>query len=143
MRVLGLVPARGGSRRVTNKNLAVLEGKTLVRRALETALAAGCFSTVALSSEDPAILAEADGLPVELLERPSELATDTALTFDVVLHALSTLDGSTFDAVAVVQCTSPFTEPEDLAGTVDLLERSERTRPSRCPSSSRQSTPGS
>ncbi|MDF2752091.1 MAG: hypothetical protein K0S82_474 [Gaiellaceae bacterium] len=123
MRVLGLVPARGGSRRVRNKNLAVLEGKTLVRRALETALAAGCFSTVALSSDDPAILAEADGLPVELVERPPELATDTALTYDVVVHALSTLDGSAFDAVAVVQCTSPFTTPEDLAGTVDLLER--------------------
>jgi len=123
MRVLGLIPARGGSRRITNKNLAVLEGKTLVRRALETSIAAGCFATVGLSSEDPAILAEADGLPVELLERPPELATDTALTYDVVIHALSALDGTAFDAVAVVQCTSPFTAPEDLAGTVELLER--------------------
>ena len=122
MRVLGLVPARGGSRRVKNKNLAVLEGKTLVRRALETSIAAGCFATVGLSSEDPAILSEADGLPVELVERPPELATDTALTYDVVVHALSALDNS-FDAVAVVQCTSPFTAPEDLAGTVELLDR--------------------
>lgn len=121
MRVLGLVPARGGSRRVKNKNLAVLEGRTLVRRALETSIAAGCFATVALSSEDPAILAEADGLPVERVERPAELATDTALSYDVVVHALSVLGD--FDAVAVVQCTSPFTAPEDLAGTVALLER--------------------
>ena len=123
MRVLGLVPARGGSRRVKNKNLAVLEGRTLVRRALETSVAAGCFSTVALSSEDPAILAEADGLPVELVERPPALATDTALTYDVVVHALSALGDDAFEAVAVVQCTSPFTAPEDLAGTVELLER--------------------
>lgn len=121
MRVLGLVPARGGSRRVKNKNLAVLEGRTLVRRALETSIAAGCFATVALSSEDPAILAEADGLPVERVERPSELATDTALSYDVVVHALRVLGD--FDAVAVVQCTSPFTAAEDLAGTVALLER--------------------
>jgi len=123
VRVLGLVPARGGSRRVKNKNLAVLEGKTLVRRALQTAVAAGCFSTVALSSEDATILEEAEGLPVERVERPPELATDTALTYDVVVHALSALDCSAFDAVAVIQCTSPFTAPEDLAGTVDLLER--------------------
>jgi CMP-N,N'-diacetyllegionaminic acid synthase len=121
VRVLGLVPARGGSRRVKNKNLAVLEGRTLVRRALETSIAAGCFATVALSSEDPAILAEADGLPVERVERPSELATDTALSYDVVVHALRVLGD--FDAVAVVQCTSPFTAAEDLAGTVALLER--------------------
>jgi CMP-N,N'-diacetyllegionaminic acid synthase len=121
VRVLGLVPARGGSRRVKNKNLAVLEGRTLVRRALETSIAAGCFATVALSSEDPAILAEADGLPVELVERPPELATDTALSYDVVVHALRVLGD--FDAVAVVQCTSPFTAAEDLAGTVALLER--------------------
>lgn len=122
MRVLALVPARGGSRRVERKNLAVLEGRTLVRRALETALAAGCFATVALSSEDPEILAEADGLEVEQIERPPELATDTARSLDVVLHALDMLPGA-YDAVAIVQATSPFTAPEDLAGTVEMLER--------------------
>ena len=52
MRTLAVVPARGGSRRVPRKNLAELGGRTLVRRALETALAAECFATVALSSED-------------------------------------------------------------------------------------------
>lgn len=127
VRVLGLIPARGGSRRVKGKNLALLGGKTLVRRSLETALESGCFSTVALSSEDPAILAEAHGLDVELVRRPSELASDTALTYDVVVHALELLEGKSgarFDAVAVVQCTSPFTAPADLCGCIDLLERS-------------------
>jgi CMP-N-acetylneuraminic acid synthetase len=110
---------------VQNKNLAVLGGRTLVRRALETAIAAGCFSTVALSTDDPRILAEAEGLPVTLVERPAELATDTALTYHVVVHALEALEtgAHAFDAVAVVQCTTPFTAPEDLAGCVDLLER--------------------
>ena len=64
MRVLGLVPARGGSSRVPRKNLARLGGKTLVRRALETALGAGCFEIVALSSDDDEILGEAEGLDV-------------------------------------------------------------------------------
>jgi CMP-N-acetylneuraminic acid synthetase len=125
MRVLGIVPARGGSSRVPRKNLARLGGRTLVRRALETALAAGSLDVVALSSEDDEILAEADGLDVVAVRRPPELATDTARAAEFALHALKALDdeGSPFEAVAIVQCTSPFTSPEDVAGAVGLLER--------------------
>ena len=125
MRVLGLVPARGGSSRVPGKNRARLGGETLVRRALETALEAGCFDPVVLSSDDDEILAEAGGLDVVALRRPAELATDTALARDVALHALRELDDPRrpFDAVAIVQCTSPFTAAEDVAGAVGLLER--------------------
>lgn len=121
MRVLGLVPARGGSQRVARKNLARLGGRTLVRRALETALAARCFDAVALSSDDPEILAEAGGLDVVPVERPAVLASDTARTLDVVLHSLDVVAGQ-FDAVGIVQCTSPFTAPEDLAGAVSMLQ---------------------
>jgi CMP-N-acetylneuraminic acid synthetase len=124
VRTLGLVPARGGSGRVPRKNLARIAGITLVRRALETALAAGCFEVVALSSDDDEILSEADGLDVVTLRRPPELATDTALAKEVVLHALRALDdpADPFGVVTIIQCTSPFTAPEDLAGTVALLE---------------------
>jgi CMP-N-acetylneuraminic acid synthetase len=126
VRTLGLVPARGASRRAPRKNLARIGGKTLVRRTLETALAAGCFQLLALSSEDDEILAEADGLDVVALARPAQLARDTTLAKEVVLHALRELDDDArpFEAVAIVQCTSPFTAPEDVAGTVALLERS-------------------
>ena len=124
MRVLGLIPARGGSGRVPRKNLAKVGDLTLVRRALETALAAGCFDVVVLSSDDDEILAEAEGLDVVALRRPAELATATARARDVALHALRELDDPPFDALAIVQCTSPFTAPEDIAGTVELLERS-------------------
>jgi CMP-N-acetylneuraminic acid synthetase len=122
---LGVIPARGGSHRAPRKNLARLGGKTLVRRALETAVAARCFELVALSSDDEEILAEAEGLEVVSLRRPPELATETALAKDVLLHALRALDeaANPFAAVALVQCTSPFTAPEDVAGTVALLAR--------------------
>jgi len=104
----------------------MLGGKTLVRRALETALAAGCFARVAMSSDDDEILAEADGLDVVTLRRPPELATAEARMYNVVLHALSQLDPSRrhFDALGVMQCTSPFTAPADLCGAVALLEQS-------------------
>ena len=125
MRILGIVPARGGSSRVPRKNLAGLGGKTLVRRALETAIAAACFDLVALSSDDDEILAEAEGLDAVRLRRPAELATDTARASEFALHALRELDDADrpFEALAIVQCTSPFTAPEDVAGAVALLER--------------------
>ncbi len=124
MRTLAVVPARGGSQRVPRKNLALLEGRTLVRRALETCLAAGCFESVALSSDDEEILAEAAGLEVTAVRRPEELATAKARAFDVVRHVLDELEPPRYDAVAVVQATSPFTAPEDLAGALGLLETS-------------------
>lgn len=128
LRTLALVPARGGSKRVARKNLARLGGRTLVRRALETSLAASCFDTVALSSDDPEILAEANGLDVLALPRPSVLSTDTARSFDVVRESLRAAEdehgGGPFQAVAVVQATSPFTAAEDLVGTMALLESS-------------------
>jgi len=126
MRVLGIVPARGGSRRMPGKNLAEVGGRTLVRRALDAAVASGRLDPVVLSSDDPAILAEATGVSaVRALPRPAELATDTALAIDVVRHALAELEaeGDRFGAVAIVQPTSPLTAPEDIAAAVDLLER--------------------
>lgn len=127
MRVLGIVPARGGSRRVERKNLQMLGGKTLVRRALETASEARRLSALCLSSEDEEILAEAEGLDaVTPLRRPPELSTDTALAFDMAKHALAEMEtqsGERFDAIAITQATSPFTLPEDIDGALELMDR--------------------
>ncbi|MGH3118158.1 MAG: cytidylyltransferase domain-containing protein [Gaiellales bacterium] len=122
MEVLAVVPARGGSQRVPRKNLARLGGKTLVRRALETAIAAGCFGAVAISSEDPEILAEAEGTAAIPIERPPELSSHNARALDAVLHALDAVPGK-WDAVAIIQATSPFTAPEDLRGAVEMMDR--------------------
>lgn len=103
------------------KNLADLGGRTLVRRALETALASGVLDAVVLSSDSEDVLAEAEGLDVVALRRPRELATDRALAYDVARHALEA--AGDFDALALIQCTTPFTAPEDIAGAIALLER--------------------
>ena len=128
MRVLGLIPARGGSTRLPRKNLARLEGTTLVRRCLETALRCPDLDAVCLSSDDPEILAEAGGLDgVTVLPRPAALAGARTYVGEVVLHVLAELEGAgapRFDAVALVQCTSPFTEPGDISRTIALLARS-------------------
>src|SRR3954466_5324308 len=62
LHVLGLVPARGGSQRLPGKNLAQIGGRSLVRRALETAVVCPSLALVALSSDDDRILGEAQGL---------------------------------------------------------------------------------
>jgi CMP-N-acetylneuraminic acid synthetase len=127
MQVLGLVPARAGSRRLPGKNVALLGGRTLVRRTLETALAARRLAAVALSSDDPRALAEAEALPAVIaVRRPAELASDTAASFDVVAHARGEVErvlAKRFDAVALLQCTSPFTAPEDIDGAIELMQR--------------------
>jgi CMP-N-acetylneuraminic acid synthetase len=123
VRTLAIVPARGGSKRLKDKNLRVVGGVTLTRRALTTAAACAALDTVVLSTDDPRIAAEADGVErVTTLMRPPELATDDASAVDVVAHVLDVL-GEPFDAVAVVQATSPLTEPADIAATLALLER--------------------
>src|SRR5690348_15826570 len=89
LHVLGLVPARGGSQRLPDKNLTQIGGRTLVRRALDTAVACPALARIALSSDDERILAESQDLDEILrIERPAELATDTATAYDAVVHGL-------------------------------------------------------
>ena len=128
MRVLGIVPARGGSKRLPRKNVTCLGGKPLVAWAIEAAIKADTLDHVVVSSDDAEVLsiaAEFDpGLP---LRRPDEFATDQAPAIDYVVHALSTLERSghqPFEAVAIIQPTSPLTLAGDIDGTVVLLERS-------------------
>lgn len=127
LEVLGLVPARGGSKRVPDKNLAELGGRSLVRRALDTAGAAKRVKVTALSSNDRRILDEGEGVDgVLVIPRPAELSRPDSTSYSAVMHALAESERRlqrSFDAVALLQCTSPFTLPEDVDGAIELLDR--------------------
>lgn len=127
-RVLGIVPARGGSKRVPRKNLRLLGGKPLVVWALEAALQARRLSTVLLSSDDEEILLIGSSIAgVRPLRRPPELSGDKAPAIDYVRHALGEAAApgdAPYDAVAIVQPSSPFTTGSDIDAVVDLLFRS-------------------
>lgn len=127
MRVLGLVPARGGSRGIPHKNVRPLGGRPLLAWTATAALAARSLARVVLSTDDPAIavVGRDCGLEVPFL-RPAELARDDTPTLPVVQHALRALEaaGDRFDAVCVLQPTSPFRSPRDVDACVSLLERS-------------------
>lgn len=111
MRVLGLIPARGGSKGVSGKNGKILAGKPLLVHTIEAALASEKLTDVVFSSEDTFLiqLAKTAGAAVPFI-RPSALSTDSASSIDVVLHALAELKkiGKDFDAVCLLQVTNPF-----------------------------------
>jgi CMP-N,N'-diacetyllegionaminic acid synthase len=124
-RVLGIVPARGGSKRVIDKNLRLLGGKSLVARAIEAACAARAIHRVCVSSDDPRVLSLARSNPnVVAIERPAELAQDASPAIDYVRHTLEVVEstgGDRFDVVVIVQPTSPLTLATDIDATVRLL----------------------
>ncbi len=125
LRVLGLVPARGGSKGIPRKNLQLLAGKTLLQRTAEAALTARRLSRVILSTED-AEIADAGrrcGLEVPFM-RPAELASDEAPMLPVVQHAVRFVEeqGDSFDAVFLLQPTNALRRADDIDGAVALLE---------------------
>jgi CMP-N,N'-diacetyllegionaminic acid synthase len=124
VRVLGLIPARGGSKGVPGKNIRPLAGKSLVERASECALASGVLDRVILSTDDSGIAEAARGFGLEVpFLRPGTLGRDDTAMVDVVVHALETLaeQGYDPDAVLLIQPTSPLRRPEHLRRAVELL----------------------
>jgi CMP-N,N'-diacetyllegionaminic acid synthase len=110
--LLILVPARGGSKRLANKNVRPLAGRSLIARTADAIAESGLDAPVLLTTDDDAIAAEGEraGMLVPF-RRPAEFADDTAPTIDAVLHALDWFrneHGSEPDAVMVLQPTSPL-----------------------------------
>ena len=111
MTVLGVVPARGGSKGVSGKNLRRLAGEPLLVHTLRSALAATLLDRLVVSTDDADIAAEARAAGVEVVDRPAELATDTARTEPVLLHAadaLAAADGVAADWIVTLEPTSPL-----------------------------------
>lgn len=126
MRVLGLVPARGGSKGVPRKNIAQVDGQPLLKYTAEAALRSRRLSQVVLSTDDEGIaeVGRRCGLEV-LFMRPPEFARDETPSLPVVHHALRRLeaDGARFDAVCLLQPTHPLRRSTDIDGAIELLER--------------------
>jgi CMP-N,N'-diacetyllegionaminic acid synthase len=125
MRIVGLVPARGGSKGIPRKNARLLAGRPVLAYTADAAARARRLSRVILSTEDSEIaeLGRSCGLEVPFV-RPAELARDDTPMLPVVQHALRWLEehGERFDAVCLLQPTHPLRRPEDIDACVALLE---------------------
>lgn len=119
MAILGLIPARGGSKGIPRKNVRLIAGKPLIVWTIEAALAAKTIDRVVVTTEDPEIaaIARTHGAEVPFL-RPAELARDETPGIDPVLHALGLLSG--FNAVVLLQPTSPLRTASDIDAAVAL-----------------------
>lgn len=104
---VAVIPARGGSKRLPGKNIRNLGGKPMIAWTIEAALTSGCFNRVIVSTDDDLIARASKNAGAEIpFMRPSNLASDTATSMDVVLHALDQL--GTPDSFALLQPTSPL-----------------------------------
>lgn len=125
-RMLAVIPARGGSKRLPGKNVRRLAGLPLIAWTIRTAAAAGVFDELLVSTDDEEIadVAIRYGASVPWL-RPDELSTDTATSVDVVLHAISACEsaGAAADSVMLLQPTSPFRSVETIRRAVELHEQ--------------------
>jgi len=111
MKMIAVIPARGGSKGIPGKNIKLLGGKPLLAYTAEVALASHCFDTVVLTTDDPAIIDVGKSLDLEVpYKRPAHLAQDDTPTLPVIQHLLGYYKERDihFDAVCLLQTTSPF-----------------------------------
>lgn len=126
-RWLGLILARGGSKRLPGKNIRPLCSKPLIAWSIEAGLACPALDTVLVSTDAPEIaeVARSYGADVPFL-RPAPLAGDRSTSADAAIHALDWLAqqrGQTYDAVMLLEPTSPLRTRQDLPAVVALLEQ--------------------
>ena len=126
MRILAVIAARGGSKRLPGKNVRLLGGRPLLGWTVQSVLGISDICDILLSTDDHEIAAvgKASGALVTWL-RPAELATDTASSVDVCLHALDRYesDRGAVDGILLLQPTSPFRKHASILRGIELFKR--------------------
>lgn len=128
MRILALIPARGGSKRLPGKNIRPLGGKPLIVWSVEVVKDMPDICDILVSTDDPAIasVAQAADALVPWL-RPAEFATDTASSVDVALHALDWYEKEkgAVDGLLLLQPTSPYRRRESIERGIELFRQND------------------
>lgn len=124
-RILGVIPARGGSKAIPRKNIKPLLGRPLIAYTIAPALKSKLLTRVIVSSDDKEIIKTSKkyGADVPFI-RPKELATYLALAMDVIKHAVletERLEGEKYDYVVMLQPTTPLRTAEDIDNALKKL----------------------
>lgn len=127
LKILTVIPARGGSKEIPGKNLKELAGLSLVARAIRMVKKSRIDTVVVVSTDSPEIAKVAESEGVCWLDRPQELAEDNVSTIPVAKHAMEYMDGEDWrpDIVVTVQPTCPYTPPEALSKAISRMFTSE------------------
>ena len=120
MSCIAIIPARAGSKGLPGKNTALVEGKSLVQLAIESALSIPEITRVVVTSDDVPVQKIASDLGAEVVVRPAELAQDNSPIESAILHALASLnlDPTSTDVLTVIQPTSPLRDKQLLATSI-------------------------
>lgn len=124
MRSIAIIPARGGSRGIPRKNVALLDGKPLVVHTIHAARDAELVDAVVVTTDDPEIAMLSKRAGAWVIERPRAIAGDTATSESALIHALDEIraeQGIDPEITVFLQCTSPLTTSEDIDETVAAL----------------------
>jgi CMP-N,N'-diacetyllegionaminic acid synthase len=126
MKILGVITARGGSKGVKEKNIKLLSGKPLIAYTIECALKSNlCDVIVSTDNYKIKEISEELGANVPFI-RPPDLSSDSASSLDVIVHALKSMEeinSTKYDAVMLLQPTSPFRTSNDINHCIDLLNK--------------------
>ena len=123
-KILAFIPARGGSKGLPGKNIIDVNGKPLIAFSIRSGKVSKLVAKTIVSTDSPEIAAIAKQFGAEVpFLRPAKLATDTAPTIEAVLHALAWLEnkGEFYDAVALLEPTSPLRKKDDIDNAIQLL----------------------
>ena len=126
-KILAIIPARGGSKRLPRKNILDLAGKPLIAWSIDAAKNSQYIDRVILSSDDAEIIKVAEEFGCDVpFTRPKELAEDATRSIDVVTHALKSLE-EIYDYVILLQPTSPLRTSQDVDSAIELCFKKEAT----------------
>ena len=119
-KILAIIPARGGSKRLPRKNVLNLNGKPLIAWSIEAAQKSKYISKTVVTSDDEEILNIAKAYRVDTIKRPKELASDTATTFEAIEHAIQSSE-EIYEYIMLLQPTSPLRDTKHIDEAIALL----------------------
>jgi CMP-N-acetylneuraminic acid synthetase len=127
MNLLCTICARGGSKGVKNKNIRPMLGRPLIQYTVDQAIASNLFKYISVSSDSNEILeAVSKYQEVRRIQRPNELASDTAGKIPAIRHAVSEsekIHGMKFDVIIDLDCTSPLREASDIVEALNVFKK--------------------
>jgi CMP-N,N'-diacetyllegionaminic acid synthase len=119
-KIIAIIPARGGSKGIPKKNIALVAGKPLIQYTIESAKQSKKIDKLVVSTDSEEIATIARNLGVEVIKRPTEFARDDSSTMDVINHVLEVVEEK-FDMLAILEPTSPLRKEEDIDNAISLL----------------------
>lgn len=124
---LAIIPARGGSKGIKGKNIRQIAGKPLIAHTIEFIKSIPAFDKLIVTTDDKDIKEVSLSYGADVINRPAELSTDTALAMDAIRHAVQVLQdsGDKIKRIYILEATAPLRRTQDILECMHILESGE------------------